>query len=112
MMNTAIRTITAPLHFTVPSFFNTKPRLSIWLITFLVMLSGFAIVYMSDINRRMVTALEESHAHSIYLETQWDKLLLERSTWSSQSRIQEIATASFHMIAPDPRTVTTIKLRG
>jgi cell division protein FtsL len=111
MINAAIRTFTAPLHFTVPSFFNTKPRLSIWLMAFLVMLSGFAIVYASDVNRRMVNALEESHAHTIYLQTQWDKLLLERSTWSSQSRIQEIATASFNMVAPDPRAVTTIKLR-
>ncbi|MDF3054603.1 MAG: ftsL [Gammaproteobacteria bacterium] len=111
-MNTAIRALTAPLHFAFPAFFNTRPKFSIWLLAFLVMLSGFSTVYMSDINRRMVTALEDAQTHKLYLETQWDRLLLERSTWSSQSRVQEIASASFGMITPDPTSVTTINLRG
>lgn len=111
-MNITSKEFAAPLHFTIPALFGTRPKIGTWILTCLVMLSGFGVVYMSDINRRMVTTLESTHAHRIYLETEWDKLLLERSTWSSQSRIQEIATTSLAMTAPDPKTMTTIQIRS
>lgn len=109
-MNTAIRTLAAPFYFATPSFFSTKPRLTTWILTFAVMFSGFGVVYLSDTNRRMTTTIESASAHKNYLETEWDKLLLERSTWSSQSRVQQIALATYGMIAPNPRTVVTIRL--
>lgn len=109
-MNATARTLSAPLHFRNVPLFTIKFKFILWMLISAVMASGLSVIYMCNANRHMTMTLEDAQAHTVFLETEWDKLLLERSTWSSQSRIQQIAETNFGMVAPDARKVITVKL--
>jgi len=74
-----------------------------------ILLSSFAVVYVKDLNRRLFIQYQAQQQTQQQLQTQWGKLLLERSTWSTQSRISKMAKEKLHMVAPSPRDVIMIE---
>ena len=85
--------------------------LHILLFAFIIMIliSAFAVVYVKDLNRRLFIEYQELQQTHQQIEIDWGKLLLERSTWSTQSRIQRIASEQLQMIAPKPREIVMIE---
>ena len=89
-------------------FFNgrlAKMRLS-WRsylnITLLIIiaLSGFAVVYLTNMHRMTLNQLELTEQHSHQLELQWGQLLLEQASLVRASHVEEQAVATLHMVLP------------
>mgnify|MGYP005997519095 CR=1 FL=1 len=66
---------------------------STWLglLMVLVVLSAFSIVYLKDVNRRLLIDYQHQSQQQQYYQTTRNQLLLEESTWARQSRVQHIA---------------------
>jgi len=110
-MNTAIRAITAQgiLAGKKGIFRITLRGMGVTILIFGLLFSALGVIYMKDLNRRLFIqyqALQTQKAQSLI---QWGKLLLEQSTWSTQSRIQHIAQKQLGMIVPSAKDIVLVE---
>lgn len=73
-----------------------------------IVISAFALIYVKDLNRRLFIqsqTLQQDHQRMV---NQWGKLLLEQSTWSAQSRVQNISEQSLGMVTPLAKDVVML----
>ena len=75
----------------------------------MILLSAFSVIYMKDLNRRFFIQYQTLQQDKAEQLVQWGKLLLEQSTWSTQSRIQQIATKQLNMISPNAHDVVLVE---
>lgn len=110
-MNTATRVL-SETRVSRPYIHTTyfKPNIGTLLLALLVMLSGLAVVYVADVNRRLAMELqqEQTYQHQLKLET--SKLLLEYTTLSTEQTVENRALGNLHMEVPKSDQVTMVKL--
>ena len=75
-----------------------------------VLLSAFSVVYVKDINRRLLMRDQTYQAQNVDAYIEWGKLLLEQGAWSRQSRIQRIAVNQLGMHIPVAKNIVMVKL--
>ncbi len=75
-----------------------------------VLISAFAVIYVKDLNRRLFIQYQTAQTTYNQLYVEWNKLLLEQSTWATQSRIQRIAQQRLGMELLTPRNVVMIRV--
>ncbi len=83
--------------------------LIISIVWILVIGSAVAVVYSTHESRQLFHQLESLRREKNALQVEWGQLLLEKSTWSSQVRIERIAEKRLGMVSPDPKLVTMVK---
>lgn len=88
----------------------TKKSLLVSLLTLCLFASAFAIVYMKDLNRRLFIQYQGLQRESTQATIEWGKLLLEQSTWSTQSRVQQMAQGQLGMIVPPAPNTVLVKV--
>lgn len=77
----------------------------LWLVIFM---TAFTVVYMKDVYRRTFIDYQTRQEEQNQLYTDWGKLMLEESTWSTQARIQKIAASRLAMQVPPPKSVILV----
>lgn len=82
------------------TIFWTRENMITGLLTALVILSAFSVVYMKDLNRRLFIQYQNLQQVQAQAMSDFSKLLLEQSTWSTQSRVQRIAKDDLQMQLP------------
>jgi cell division protein FtsL len=83
-----------------------------WTVSFLVssiFVSSIGVVYVKAMNRILYSDLQMVEKDRDNLAVKWGQLLLEQSTWATQSRIQIIAENRLNMISPEQNTVVMVK---
>ena len=110
-MNTATRTIAQDrFQSAIPSLYIKRPRLINFILIMALLFSAFSVIYLKDVNRRLFIhyqALQTAHDR---LYEDWGKLLLEQSTWSSQSRVKKIAQRRLGMDTPSSKEMVVLRL--
>jgi cell division protein FtsL len=105
-MNTATRVLSRHQPATLSSikfdFIST-------VLTVIVVISAFAVVYVTDLNRRLFIQYQDAQSTSNQLYIDWGKLLLEQSTWSTQARVQSIAQARLGMEVPASNQIVIVQ---
>jgi len=92
----------------VLAVFLTRTQLSFAVFLFLVFMSAFSVVYMTNLARDLQANLHQSQAENAQLFSQQGQLLLERSTLSMQARVQQVAEQKLNMLIPDHQSVVKI----
>ena len=73
-------------------------KLRMFLILYLaVVLTAAGLAYSKHLQRKYFIQLQSLQASQHKLQTEWEKLLLEESAWSNESRIEKIATQKLGM---------------
>jgi cell division protein FtsL len=110
-MNTATRVIAqSRAHTSLPALsFITRPRLINVILLLMLILSAFGIIYIKDLNRRLFIQYQTLQISHDKLYEDWGKLLLEQSTWSTQSRVRKIATSRLDMNLPASKEIVVLK---
>jgi len=87
------------------SFVTSGRSLALGFFILSVMMSAMGVVYLKDVNRQMFSELQtlQKSYHDVQVES--SQLLLEERTWTSQSRIQQIAQNRLKMVVPQSPTV-------
>lgn len=67
----------------------------------LVVVSGFANIYLRHQHRLMFNALQTQQQQRDRLNTEWQQLLLEQSTWSFQHFVEQKARDRLDMVFPE-----------
>lgn len=86
-----------------------KPGLFTLLLATLTLLSGLSVIYLTNFNRQLAAELETAEVTQTQLHLEWEKLLLEQSTWSTQARIQQVAEQNLDMHLPGPSDIVSIQ---
>lgn len=71
----------------------------------LLILSAFAVVYLKDVHRRTFIQYQDMVRANQQAQVDWEKLLLEESTWAAQAHVQQIAAERLHMYTPDAKDI-------
>ncbi|GED22189.1 cell division protein FtsL [Halomonas halmophila] len=91
-----------------------RPRLSMLLLVNAVLLglclaSALAVIATSHEVRERYARLQKLENEQQQLQTEWGRLLLEESAWSSPSRIERLASQRLEMRLPDVDEVEVIR---
>ncbi|WP_259412003.1 cell division protein FtsL [Coxiella burnetii] len=108
-MNTATRVIVAQNVRTRNRTFQiTKQVVVIVALVIALLCSAFGVVYFKDLNRRLFIQYQTLQREKAEELIQWGKLLLEQTTWSTQSRVQRIAEQQLGMQLPSAKEVILV----
>ena len=86
------------------------PELRICVLLVAIFATLFGIVYLKDFNRRLFIDYQEAQQLTSQLNTNYAKLLLEKSAWARQARVQMIAEQRLAMEVPSQAQVVMVKL--
>lgn len=86
-----------------------KNQLVITVMIVSLLLSAFSVIYFKDLSRRMFIRYQHLQQVQQKDEVEWSKLLLEEGAWSTQARVQNIATTQLNMVMPSMKNVVMIK---
>ncbi len=114
-MNTVTRAIESQAlkYETKASAVSISKRGTIILFLILILLAtAFGVIYMKDLNRRLFIQLQTLERQKAQDVVQWGKLLLEQSTLSTQSRIQQIAQRQLEMDVPSEGSIIMVEDRN
>jgi cell division protein FtsL len=73
-----------------------------------ILTSALSIIYVTNASRSLNATLQQTVAERGQLHIQWGQLLLEKSTWVTQARVQRIAEHGLQMVTPDRKSVVMI----
>ena len=108
-MNTATRVIVEQsIETRSRAFHVTRRGILIVLLVAALLCSAFGVVYFKDLNRRLFIQYEILQHEKAEELIEWGRLLLEQSTWSTQSRIQQIAQRQLGMEVPTAKEVVLV----
>jgi len=83
-----------------------------WCIVGLVILSlcsAFSVIYLKDLSRRLFIQYQTLQHVQQTNEINQSKLLLEKGAWSTQARIQSIATKQLGMAVPASKNIVMLR---
>ncbi len=71
----------------------------------LVVVSALAVVDSTHRSRERFNELQNQQRQEWALDEEWERLLLEQSTWAAHERVNQIAETKLDMVLPDPATI-------
>lgn len=71
--------------------------------------SALGVVYARHEARKAFTELQGLYAERDALDIDWDRLLIEQSTWATHARIEQLARERLDMQVPDPAAVVIVR---
>lgn len=109
-MNTAARLVNQGVlsRSWVISVLLKRSQLPLLAMVISVLLSALSVIYMTNTTRSLNATIQQTLAERERLHVQWGQLLLEKSTWIMQARIQNLAEGKFNMQIPDSKSVVVI----
>ncbi len=109
-MNTAARLVNQGVlsRSWVISILLKRSQLPLLAMVISVLLSALSVIYMTNTTRTLNASIQQTLAEREQLHVQWGQLLLEKSTWIMQARIQNLAEGKLGMSIPDSKSVVVI----
>jgi cell division protein FtsL len=86
-----------------------KKQLLVGALLLMLFVSAFSVIYLKDLSRRMFIHYQNLQQVQHQDEVEWSKLLLEQGAWSTQARVQEIATTQLDMVTPAMKDIVMIQ---
>jgi cell division protein FtsL len=86
----------------------TRSQLAIMLMSLGVLMSALSVIYVTQTTRMLYATYQHNLAEQDHLHVQRGQLLLERSTWLMQSRVQNIAADKMGMVVPNAKSVVIV----
>jgi cell division protein FtsL len=92
----------------VVSLVLTRFQFKLFVLVFATLISALSVVYITNATRSLNAAIQQTLMERNHLHVQWGQLLLEKSTWLMQARIQNVAEGRLGMVIPNNKEVVTI----
>jgi cell division protein FtsL len=79
------------------------------LLLLLVVISALAVIYSTYRSRTLFNELQQLQRGEWTLDEEWERLLLEQSTWAAHERIGAMAEQKLDMTMPDPAAIKVVE---
>lgn len=73
-----------------------------------VVINALAIVYCTNLTRSVHASLQQASVEQDKIHAEWQQLLLEQGTLTTQARVQEIAEQRLGMVLPSHQSTVII----
>lgn len=90
------------------SFLLERAQVSMIILILAILTSALSTVYITNQTRGLNAGLQQALAEQDHMHVQWEQLLLEKSTWMMQARVQQIAENKLHMGFPTGKSVVVV----
>lgn len=110
-MNAAARLLhqrTLSRHLVLGHWLNRQQIIALFL-GIALLISALSVIYVTHSTRMLHAIYQRNIVELGQLQVQQDQLLLERSHWMTQSRIQQVAEKQLGMVIPDHHSVVIIR---
>lgn len=84
------------------------PQLSVCLMVVAVLLSSLGVVYAAHETRQMYARLQALEKEQDFLDSEYEKLLLEQSAWADYSRIDRVSREKLGMSPPESDDIVVV----
>ncbi len=71
--------------------------------------SGLGVVFARHEARKAFIMLQGLNEERDQLDIEWDRLLIEQSTWATHARIEQISRERLNMRTPDPESIVIVR---
>lgn len=71
--------------------------------------SALGVVHTRHEARKAFIELQDLYAQRDALDIDWDRLLIEQSTWATHARIEQLARERLEMRVPDPAEIVILR---
>ncbi len=78
------------------------------LLLLMVISCAMAVIYSTHRSRELFNEWEQLQRQEWTLDEDWERLLLEQSTWSAHERVSQIAETKLNMMLPDPAAIKVV----
>ena len=95
-------------HLIMTHLFTRKQIIAV-VLALAVLLSALSIIYVTHVTRVLHATYQHNLLEQDHLHVERGQLLLERSTWMMQARIQHIAESKLGMVVPNSKTVVIVR---
>lgn len=92
----------------VISVLLSKAQFGLFTLIIAVLMSALSVVYVTNTTRSLNASVQQMLADRDHMHVQWGQLLLEKSTWIMQARVQQIASDKLDMVVPNSQSVVII----
>jgi len=72
-------------------------------------MSALGVVYARHESRKAFITLQALYDERDELDIDWDRLLIEQSTWATHARIEQMARQRLKMRVPDPSEIVILR---
>ncbi len=109
-MNAAARILSesVPSRSFILSVILKRSQLPLLMMVIAVLVTALTVIYITNATRGLNGAIQQKLTEREQLHVQWSQLLLERSTWIMQARIQNLAQGKLGMFVPDNKSLVVI----
>ncbi len=90
------------------SFLLERAQVSIIILMLVIITSALSMVYVTNQTRGLNASLQQTQVERDHMHVQWGQLLLEKSTWMMQARVQQIAEDKLNMVFPAGKSVVVV----
>ena len=73
-----------------------------------VLVSAIGVSYSAHLNRQLLNSLYSEMSVRDMAQAEWGRLILEQSTWTAHSRIEQLATEQLKMRIPNAAEVRMV----
>ena len=70
--------------------------------------SALAVVYSTHRSRALFNEWQQLQRREWTLDEDWERLLLEQSTWAAHERVSVLAETKLNMTLPDPAAIKVV----
>ncbi len=85
------------------------PRMVTFVLCAIAVLSAIGVVAASHDTRRMYRDIQVLQQEQDDLESEYEKLLLEQSAWSNNSRVDQVAREDLKMVPPVVQNIVVVR---
>ncbi len=90
------------------SIYLARAQVSVIILALTFLTTALSVVYTTNLARSYNTSIQQTLVERDHLHLQWSQLLLERSTWMMQARVQQVAQEKLNMEFPSEKATVII----
>jgi cell division protein FtsL len=83
-------------------------RLAVFALGALVVLSAMAVIYSAHATRSLYAELQAVEKNRDYLDSEYEKLLLEQGAWAGYSRVDQVSHEELKMSSPEAADIVVV----
>ena len=79
------------------------------LLLVIALVTSLAVIYSVHLTRQQYSELQELQAVQDYLDSEYERLLLEQSAWADYARIDQVSRDELHMVLPSVAALVVVR---
>jgi len=94
---------------TLASWLSGWTQIGAGLMLLVLITSSLAVIYSVHLTRQQYSELQEVRATQDYLDSEYERLLLEQSAWADYSIIDQVSRGELQMQPPEPKALIVVR---